>query len=209
MTCGLTFTFGGLKITNEGEVESTDGRADPRPVRRRRAGGRAVLSQLSRRHGPGVRRGAGQAGGRRRGTLRQGQELGGASSGGTKPEDARQASRPQPSRSTGSKSGMKRRATPSLPAKRRSISMALGKSSRGQRRGPAEAARRARHWKSSQWMGITSLGFCLPDDLAPSTRRRTACSSCPAWRCRERRRRRWTPLYMPGLEVGYWRGRGF
>ena len=25
VTCGLTFTFGGLKITNEGEVESTDG----------------------------------------------------------------------------------------------------------------------------------------------------------------------------------------
>ena len=50
VTCGLTFTFGGLKITNEGEVESTDGHADSRPVRRRRAGGRAVLSQLSRRH---------------------------------------------------------------------------------------------------------------------------------------------------------------
>ena len=25
VTCGLTFTFGGLKITSEGEVESTDG----------------------------------------------------------------------------------------------------------------------------------------------------------------------------------------
>ncbi|HLM12701.1 MAG TPA: FAD-binding protein, partial [Reyranella sp.] len=25
VTCGLTFTFGGLKITNQGEVESTDG----------------------------------------------------------------------------------------------------------------------------------------------------------------------------------------
>ena len=75
VTCGLTFTFGGLKITNEGEVESTDGHADPRPVRRRRAGGRAVLSQLSRRHRPGVGRGAGQAGGRRRGAVRSGQEL--------------------------------------------------------------------------------------------------------------------------------------
>ena len=29
MTCGLTFTFGGLKITNEGEVESTDGSTIP------------------------------------------------------------------------------------------------------------------------------------------------------------------------------------
>src|SRR5467141_1379465 len=29
VTCGLTFTFGGLKITNEGEVESTDGGTIP------------------------------------------------------------------------------------------------------------------------------------------------------------------------------------
>ncbi len=29
VTCGLTFTFGGLKITNEGEVESTDGHTIP------------------------------------------------------------------------------------------------------------------------------------------------------------------------------------
>jgi hypothetical protein len=29
VTCGLTFTFGGLKITNEGEVESTDGQPIP------------------------------------------------------------------------------------------------------------------------------------------------------------------------------------
>jgi tricarballylate dehydrogenase len=29
VTCGLTFTFGGLKITNEGEVESTDGSTIP------------------------------------------------------------------------------------------------------------------------------------------------------------------------------------
>ena len=46
-----------------------------RPVRRRRAGRRAVLSQLPRRHGPGIRRRAGQAGGRRRRPLRLGQEL--------------------------------------------------------------------------------------------------------------------------------------
>ena len=29
VTCGLTFTFGGLKISNEGEVENTDGHAIP------------------------------------------------------------------------------------------------------------------------------------------------------------------------------------
>ena len=29
VTCGLTFTFGGLKITTHGEVESTDGRTIP------------------------------------------------------------------------------------------------------------------------------------------------------------------------------------
>ncbi len=29
VTCGLTFTFGGLKITSEGEVESTDGHVIP------------------------------------------------------------------------------------------------------------------------------------------------------------------------------------
>jgi len=28
-TCGLTFTFGGLKISNEGEIESTDGHVIP------------------------------------------------------------------------------------------------------------------------------------------------------------------------------------
>ncbi|MDP3241534.1 MAG: FAD-binding protein, partial [Reyranella sp.] len=29
VTCGLTFTFGGLKISNEGEVENTDGHTIP------------------------------------------------------------------------------------------------------------------------------------------------------------------------------------
>ena len=29
MTCGLTFTFGGLKTSTEGEVESTDGSTIP------------------------------------------------------------------------------------------------------------------------------------------------------------------------------------
>src|SRR5215831_6458916 len=49
--------------------------ADPRPVRRGRAGGRPLLSQLSRRHGPGVGRGAGQARRRQRRALRSRQEL--------------------------------------------------------------------------------------------------------------------------------------
>src|SRR5215813_187523 len=47
----------------------------PRPVRRGRAGGRPLLSQLSRRHGPGFGRGAGQARRRQRRALRSGQEL--------------------------------------------------------------------------------------------------------------------------------------
>ncbi len=76
VTCGLTFTFGGLKITQPGRGREHRRPADPRPVCRGRAGGRAVLSQLSRRHGPGVGRGAGQAGGRRRRAVRSGQEHG-------------------------------------------------------------------------------------------------------------------------------------
>ena len=50
--------------------------ADPRPVCRRRAGGRAVLSQLSRRHRTGVGRRARQAGGRGRRALRCGRATG-------------------------------------------------------------------------------------------------------------------------------------
>ena len=75
VTCGLTFTFGGLKITDERRGREHRRPHHPRPVRRRRAGGRAVLSQLPRRHGAGVRRGARQAGRRRRRQVRFGQEL--------------------------------------------------------------------------------------------------------------------------------------
>jgi tripartite-type tricarboxylate transporter receptor subunit TctC len=75
VTCGLTFTFGGLKITTNGEVESTDGHVIP-ACSPRRAGRRAVLSQLPRRHRPGVRRGDGQDGRRRCRPVREGQELG-------------------------------------------------------------------------------------------------------------------------------------
>ena len=60
VTCGLTFTFGGLKIDTSARVMDTDGAADPRPVRGRRAGRRAVLLQLSRRHRPDERRGVRQ-----------------------------------------------------------------------------------------------------------------------------------------------------
>ena len=55
VTCGVTFSFGGLKITNDGEVEDTGGQADSRPLRGGRARRRHFLSQLSGRHRPHVR----------------------------------------------------------------------------------------------------------------------------------------------------------
>ena len=57
VTAGVTFTFGGLKATTSAEVEDTSGVADPRPVRRGRNPGRALLPQLRQRHRPGRRRG--------------------------------------------------------------------------------------------------------------------------------------------------------
>ena len=56
-TCGVTFTFGGLRIDTEARVLDTDGLADPRPLRRGRAGGRPVLLQLSGRYRPDDRLG--------------------------------------------------------------------------------------------------------------------------------------------------------
>ena len=56
VTCGLTFTFGGVKIDTNARVIDTDGQADPRPVRGGRDGRRHLLFQLSRRHGPDQRR---------------------------------------------------------------------------------------------------------------------------------------------------------
>ena len=56
VTCGITFTFGGLKIDSRARVIDTDGQVDPRPVRGRRAGRRPVLLQLSGRHRPDERR---------------------------------------------------------------------------------------------------------------------------------------------------------
>ena len=50
VTTGITFTFGGLKITNDAEVEDVDRPADPGPVRGRRDRRRALLPQLRQRH---------------------------------------------------------------------------------------------------------------------------------------------------------------
>ena len=47
VTCGITFTFGGLKIDEHGEVQDLVGPQHPRPVRRGRAGRRPVLRELS------------------------------------------------------------------------------------------------------------------------------------------------------------------
>jgi len=47
VTTGITFTFGGLKITNNAEVEDASGR----PIARR-----PLLPQLRQRHRPHVRR---------------------------------------------------------------------------------------------------------------------------------------------------------
>src|SRR5262249_25757184 len=70
VTCGLTFTFGGLKIDNDGRVIDTEGE----PIRGLYAGrarGRSVLFQLPRRHRPhvrlGLRQDRGDGGGEGRG----------------------------------------------------------------------------------------------------------------------------------------------
>ena len=60
VTCGVTFTFGGLQIDTDGAVLDTDAHADSRPLCGRRAGRRAVLLQLSRRHRTDGRRGVRQ-----------------------------------------------------------------------------------------------------------------------------------------------------
>ncbi len=49
IVCGITFTFGGLKINTRAQVLSTAGKPDPRALCLGRRGG-AVLSQLSRQH---------------------------------------------------------------------------------------------------------------------------------------------------------------
>ena len=57
VTCGITFTFGGLKIDSRRAGDRHRRRADPGPVRGRRAGRRALLLQLSRRQRADERRG--------------------------------------------------------------------------------------------------------------------------------------------------------
>ena len=57
VTCGITFTFGGLRVDTRGPGPRHRGAADPGALRRRGAGRRAVLLQLSRRHGPHLGRG--------------------------------------------------------------------------------------------------------------------------------------------------------
>ena len=54
-TCGVTFTFGGLRIDTDGRVLDTAQKADPRPLCRGRARRWALLFQLPRRDGPGFR----------------------------------------------------------------------------------------------------------------------------------------------------------
>ena len=51
VTCGITFTFGGLRGDTDGRVLDEHGRADPRPVRLRRDARRPVQRQLPRRTG--------------------------------------------------------------------------------------------------------------------------------------------------------------
>ena len=50
VTTGITFTFGGLKITNDARGRGRHRRADPRPVRGGRDRRRALLPQLRQRH---------------------------------------------------------------------------------------------------------------------------------------------------------------
>ena len=50
VTCGVTFSFGGLKITNDARSRGHRRQADSRALRGGRAGRRHLLSQLSGRH---------------------------------------------------------------------------------------------------------------------------------------------------------------
>ena len=52
VTTGISFTFGGVKINNRGQVVTQRPGTHPRPVRRRRNGGRPLLLQLPRRLRP-------------------------------------------------------------------------------------------------------------------------------------------------------------
>ena len=56
VTCGLTFTFGGLKIDGSARVIDTDGQVIPGLYAAGELVGGLVLFQLSRRHRPDERR---------------------------------------------------------------------------------------------------------------------------------------------------------
>ena len=60
VTCGITFTFGGLRVNTDCEVLEHRLPADPRALRRGRAGRRHLLLQLSGRLGAVLRRGVRQ-----------------------------------------------------------------------------------------------------------------------------------------------------
>ena len=61
VTCGITFTFGGVRVDADARVLDAAGRADAGPVRRRRAGRRPVLPQLPGRKRPHGRTRSGAA----------------------------------------------------------------------------------------------------------------------------------------------------
>ncbi len=60
VTCGITFSFGGLKINTDAQVMSSDGAPIPGLYAAGRTGRRHFLVQLSRRHGTDQRRGVRQ-----------------------------------------------------------------------------------------------------------------------------------------------------
>ena len=57
MTTGITFTFGGLKITNDAQVEDVTGAPIPGLYAAGEMVGGLYLPQLRQRHRPDVRRG--------------------------------------------------------------------------------------------------------------------------------------------------------
>ena len=71
--CGITFTFGGLRIDTEARVLDADQQPITGLYAAGRAGGRHLLLQLSRRVGPDQRRGLRQAGRGDRGRRPEGQ----------------------------------------------------------------------------------------------------------------------------------------
>ena len=75
VTTGVTFTFGGLKISTAGRGRGSLRPAHSRPLCGGRNGRRAVLPQLRQRHRPDVGRNLRPAGGKERGAIRAGAGL--------------------------------------------------------------------------------------------------------------------------------------